>query len=270
VAAESQQPSDRWYLRCALVLITCLIGMLAPARVAEMQGPTSGQPDVRKLISPEVVESGEPVDVWVIVTGSSATTDEPFPFDGVLTIDMSGSMAADPPHSDPNYLRLAAAKRFVECVDPDTRLAIVTFDEDATLEIGLTSDKDALNATLDGLWLQSGGGTNIYEAMQVSQNHLVQHAAPERAKYIVLLTDGQDTTGHSDSQIQGLAEDAARQGLTYFGVALGDEADLGLLWWIAHTTGGQAYASPDADGLEPVMHLGLSMIYSVHDAKSLS
>jgi hypothetical protein len=198
---------------------------------------------------PTSVEAGDPVHVLVSVQGCSGILTQPVNFDGVLVIDMSNSMDDDPPQSDPTDKRLDAAIAFVNCVAPQTRLAVVTFSDDAELLQALTSDKSILRSKIDSLRGRADGSTNMYDAMDIAQQHLIDFSYAGREKFIILLTDGMDNSGHSDLDFMNLADDAHGHGIRYLTIGLGEEADLARLFMIAVRTGGEWYISVDASQL---------------------
>ena len=222
------------------VLISSLAFLAAPPRNA-----ASEQPQVWKVRTPEAVLAGQPVSVTVRIRGAMGIVSEPVPFDGVLLIDQSGSMA----QSDPHGKRIDAATSFVDCVAPDTRLAIVTYCDSVSVVVGLTSDKQQLRSGLEGLRGQYCGATNMYGAIEIADEVLTTGGSADREWYAVLLTDGWDNSGHVETDFFDKATEAETLGIVYFGVALGPEANFGLLYMISDVTKGKAFSSADADGL---------------------
>lgn len=224
--------SKAWYV----LIATCWLLM----HVTPLQA--TGEPEIWKYRTPDIVESGDPVTITIRVEGYSGVVPEPIPFDGVLLIDMSDSIDDSPPHSDPQDHRLDAAISFVKCVAPQTRLALVTFSSEAALKQGLTTDQILLESKIDQLRGQADGGTNIYDAMDMAQDILTTQALPDRERFIILLTDGSDNS-HTDLEFLNLAQTAAQNSIVYFTIALGSEADYGLLYMIADITEGEAFPS---------------------------
>jgi hypothetical protein len=126
---------------------------------------------------------------------------------------------------------------------------VVTFSDDAQLLQALTSDKSVLRSKIDSLRGDAAGSTNMYDAMDIAQQHLIDFAYDEREKFIILLTDGKDNSGHSDLDFMNLANDAHDHGIRYLTIGLGDEADLARLFMIAELTEGEWYISVDASQL---------------------
>jgi hypothetical protein len=232
------------------LILLALNPLFVPSSHAQQQ--CNGTPSVQKLVYPPSAEAGDPVTVSITVGGCSGEVSEPIPFDGVLLIDMSNSMDDDPPYSDPNDLRIDAAISFVNCVAADTELAIVTFSSDANLVQTMTSDKPLLVSQLDGLRGHAEGSTNMYEGMVLAQQHLTSLSSGQRERFIILLADGEDNSGHSSSEFFTLANNAAGHNIRYLTIALGSDADLFSLFTIATLTGGQWFTSADASELQGV------------------
>ncbi len=112
--------------------------------------------------------------------------------DIVLVIDRSGSMAGSRITA-----AKAAAKEFVNVVlqDPNTRIAIVSFASDVTIETnaavdsGFTSNQEELTAAIDRM--RATGGTLTQGGMHQASALLTGSSAD--MKNIVLLSDGEPT-----------------------------------------------------------------------------
>ncbi len=241
-------------LQCSMLavflVLLALNLLLVPSSRAQQQ--CNGTPFIQKWVDPPSAEAGDPVSVLITVGGCSGEVSEPIPFDGVLLIDMSNSMDDDPPYSDPNDLRIDAAISFVKCVAADTKLAIVTFSTDANLVQAMTSDKPLLESKLEGLKGQADGSTNMYDGMALAQQHLTSFSSGQRERFIILLADGEDNSGHSSSEFFTLANNAAGHNIHYLTIALGSGADLFSLFTIATLTDGESFTSTDASGLQGV------------------
>jgi hypothetical protein len=226
-----------------VALAAGLVLMLTP--VVEGQQACDGRPTVRKLVAPASVEAGDPVHVIIEIGGCSGISPEKLPFVGAILIDQSSSMGT----TDPNDVRLNAAKAFVDCVAPSTRLAAIKFANSASVIQPLTSDKTALKAAIENLRGERDGATNIYEAMKLAQQILSGEPA-DLAKYVLLLTDGVDTTGHTGDEFLALTSAALQQEIIYLTVALGSSVPAYFFaWGIAEATNGQFFQSVNPDQL---------------------
>ncbi|HEX9697022.1 MAG TPA: type II secretion system F family protein [Actinomycetota bacterium] len=125
-----------------------------------------------------VAEAGRPVENFSV---EPLTTTIPASI--ALAIDVSGSTAGRP-LSDAK----AAAKDFVGRLPGGTRVGIVAFSDTAWVRTGITADRGALRAGIDGL--KAGGGTALYDGIALAAGTL----APEPGqKTIVVFSDGRDT-----------------------------------------------------------------------------
>ncbi len=149
--------------------------------------------------------------------------------DLALVMDSSGSMN----WNDPERLRISAAKNFVDALLPEDRAAVVDFDHWAKTLQGLTTDKTAVKAAIDRI--DASGGTNIAAGVSFGNDILINNGQPERARMMILLTDGE---GYYHSYY---TEQAKLHGITIYTIALGSSVDTRLLQGIATETGGQFY-----------------------------
>jgi len=105
------------------------------------------------------------------------------PFNLLLILDVSGSVEN---HVD--FIR-KAARAFVNTVDVNDRVSIVTFNDDVKNLSGFSADKDALSDSLDSF--DAGGGTALYDAIGYGLTDILKPLKGERAA-IVILSDGDD------------------------------------------------------------------------------
>ena len=113
-------------------------------------------------------------------------------FDFVLAIDASSSMLAD--DYTPNRLEVAkdAATLFVDELNAQARIAVFSFAGTTFIKQRLTEDKRKVTESIKGITFESASGTAIGEAIMTATNIL---AESNKAKVIVLLTDGQSNVG---------------------------------------------------------------------------
>ena len=158
------------------------------------------------------------------------------PFSLVMLLDTSGSTI--------NFRQQInqAAIRFLEALGPEDRVAIVDFNgKGPKLQLPFSTDRRKIAYTI-GITLQTGKGeTPLYDALKLSVKELA-HEAPRRRKAIIVLTDGLDTEARNgdraivgkasaanvssaikaetNSQVVSVLNDADRQGVTIFPLAL--------------------------------------------------
>ena len=185
--------------------------------------------------------------------------------DVVLTIDVSGSMQA----TDVAPTRLDAAKRaattLIDQLPGSDRIALVSFDSQAAVRQGLTTDRNAVKAALDTL--RPGSGTAMGDGLLVAYNLLNPSAraasgSRERPAMIVLLTDGVSNQGRnpltvaqqiagSNVKVQTIGIGLRNGSATVRGEPVGgvDEATLSA---IAQATGGKYYYAEAAGQLQAI------------------
>ncbi len=118
------------------------------------------------------------------------------PADIVLVVDTSGSMGDED--------KLAQAQqgldRFLTQLSPRDRVALVAFNDQATLVRPLAemqpSARQALQGSIDGLFAE--GGTAVYDATLGALDLLQKQADPKHIAAEVVLTDGEDNKSSSN------------------------------------------------------------------------
>lgn len=124
----------------------------------------------------EVTENGEAREILSIEPSTA-------PFNLVLLVDVSGSV-----ENYVNFIR-KTARAFVETVDRNDRISIVTFNEDVKVLSRFTTDKTRLSESLDTF--DAGGGTAYYDALAYVLSDTLRPLKGERTA-IVILSDGDD------------------------------------------------------------------------------
>jgi VWFA-related protein len=163
----------------------------------------------------------------------------------VLVMDVSGSMAGQP-LADAQ----AAALALVDQLGPQDEVAFLAFadvvdlDEiDPAREHPPTTDRAVLRALINGL--EAGGGTPLYDALYKAVRWAEEAELGHRA--VVLLTDGIDEgPGSLVASAETPIQEATRNNVPIFTIALGSEIDEGYLERVARTTGGFYQETPDS------------------------
>ena len=105
------------------------------------------------------------------------------PVNLVLLLDVSGSIE--------NYVTFIrkAAREFVNTVDKNDRISIVTFRDDVSVLADFTTDKAKLSQSLDSF--DAGGSTAYYDALGYALSESLRPLKNDRTA-VVVLTDGDD------------------------------------------------------------------------------
>jgi Ca-activated chloride channel homolog len=182
--------------------------------------------------------------------------------DYIIAIDSSGSMLAE--DYEPN--RLAAAKdsaiSFIDLLDVQTNVGIISFAGTSFISQGLTSDKSKVKGAVESIDIISVGGTAIGDAIVLATNSFKVSEVPEmdRGRSVILLTDGQSNVGIT---VEGAAEYAVQDGVVVHALGIGTEdggiftedliasqLDATTLQLLAEKTGGKFYFINNEQELE--------------------
>lgn len=155
----------------------------------------------------------------------------------VIAIDTSGSVEGQPLQNS-----IGAAKNFVNTLEPEDKLALITFASEVVTYSGLTDDHASIIRALDTL--EATGNTTLYDAIGVSIDLLKNR--PER-KVIVLLTDGNDS-GISTLTFDDCINAANNWSTPIYPIGYGG-VDKNILERLANLTGGFAQVQPDSNSL---------------------
>jgi Mg-chelatase subunit ChlD len=154
------------------------------------------------------------------------------PADVVLLIDASNSMS-DPTRAGRSKLEAVqeGASSFVARMRPEDRAAVIAFNNEAQLRIGLSADAAALQAAIEGI--QPAPGTRIDVALYAAAVELAGPSRrPDSRGVILLMTDGQPAP-ETRAAALGAAEGARAAGHDIFVIGVGEGVDLDLLATLA-------------------------------------
>lgn len=115
------------------------------------------------------------------------------PFSLVLLLDVSGSTKPI------RQLIASSAARFIDALPPDSRIAVVAFNEKTEVLVDFTVDRKKVFYAVGLVESQKkGGNTMLYRALNFSLDKLQKEN--DRRKAIVVLTDGIDTDLEADDR----------------------------------------------------------------------
>lgn len=252
-----------------------LVLILAGVRPAAAQTPAAAslrlaQPNAARF--PEVTLYAYPVDArGVFMSGAGANafqvTENGLPaqirsldarggsLDVCLALDCSLSMVND---AKLEYAR-RAAREFLQQLGAEDQAGVVTFADGSMLEQPLTRDRDLALAAVDRS--QATGMTTafldgVYWAItqvalrpQGGGSVVGSSSARSGARRVVLaLTDGQDNA--SKVTMQQLIDYARANGVSLYMVALGEDAAIPPLQYLAQQTGGICLDAPAPQDLQ--------------------
>lgn len=177
-------------------------------------------------------------------------------FDFVLAIDASGSMLAD--DFTPNRLEAAkkAAFSFMDEIPRRAKVAVISFGGTTFVKQRLTEDFLKVKEAINSMEIEFASGTAIGDAIISSAN---QFEEGERAKVVVLLTDGQSNVGTLPEEAIKYANDnhvtvntigvATETGGEFEEIDIISRLDEYTLESIATNTGGKYYKAENVQGL---------------------
>jgi len=156
----------------------------------------------------------------------------------LILVDKSGSMgnpAMD--YRDKIDILKQSVVSAVQVLNPYYSVGILSFDADTEWTVPITKAGNS-TAIIEYLKkLSPGGGTRMYPAMEEAFEALLQDGA--QVRHLLIVSDGLvDSADYS-----GLARRMASQGITISTVAVGKDADTGLMREIADTGAGRFYAA---------------------------
>jgi Ca-activated chloride channel family protein len=166
-----------------------------------------------------------------------------------LVLDRSGSMINEVGGVPKIAMAQAAARGALAfLLKHHDQIGIVDFEIKAKTLVPLTQVEAGNVAEIEGKIdaIPANGGTNIYKGLAAGVKEIERSKAKDR--HIILLTDGISEPGTYKELVPGLKKGK----ISVATVALGAEADFGLLKEIAAETGGNYYATEDARDLPKI------------------
>jgi Ca-activated chloride channel family protein len=194
-------------------------------------------------VSPDLVRGGE----WTLLQmGMNAPVDPATvtrpPLDVAVVLDRSGSMA--------DAGKMTYAKQgldlLVDALGETDTFSLVAFDSTAQKLFGpaRVSDRAALKAIVDAI--QPGTSTNIYDGLKLGYDAAASVGDETQVRRVIFLTDGLANQGITDpSAIEAMSASYGEQYIGLTTIALGSDADVGLLRDLAEQAGGNAYFLED-------------------------
>lgn len=165
----------------------------------------------------------------------------------LFVLDRSGSMQQRVGAATRLAIAKEATLTATELLGPASRVAIVVFDEQASVLLPWTSTEDLapVEAALDDL--VPGGGTALFPGL-ASARDLLQ-ASESATRHVVLMTDGLSQPGDFTAVTREIVDLEA----TVSTVAIGQGADVARIREIAQIGGGAAHVTSDFRALPGIL-----------------
>ena len=178
-----------------------------------------------------------------LISGKTVTAlrNEEQPLAIVIAIDTSGSVRGQPLQN-----AVAAAKVFINTLQAEDKVGVVSFNETAEVMSNLSNDHAAVITILENLVAQ--GNTALYNGLIESINLLENR--PER-KVILLLTDGYET-GQSTFKFDDVVNAANSWSTPIYPIGYG-AVDRNTLERMGPLTGGFTQIRPDSNTLNEAL-----------------
>ncbi len=168
-----------------------------------------------------------------------------------LLIDKSGSMNEGAPVSKIAMAREAAAQA-VEILQAGDVLGVLAFEYTPQWVVRpapVNDAEDARNVVRRVSTIEAGGGTDIYNALQLAYDTL--RRTPAQVKHIILVTDGQSTS--APGLWETLMTRMRRDHITLSAVAVGADADQNLLQRLVRQGDGRYYYADVPENIPQVV-----------------
>lgn len=168
----------------------------------------------------------------------------------VIALDRSGSMSGSK-----IVLAREAAARAVELLRDDDTFGFTAFDHEIweVIPVGLLHDKeDAIEQILS---VPAAGGTDIFPSVAKAYEDLSDLKL--QRKHIILLTDGQSEMPPGYEEV---IEEGKKNNITLSTVAIGTDADWGLLEELSDQGGGRFYDVVDESTIPAILTRETSML----------
>lgn len=180
--------------------------------------------------------------------------------DYVIVVDASGSMTAD----DFQPSRLGAAKQaaisFVDVLDAQTNIGIISFAGSSFIDLALTNEKSEIKDKINNINIINAGGTAIGDAVVLASNMFKISKTQDKGRSVILLTDGQSNVGIS---IEDAITYASKNGVVVNTIGIGTseggtfmdsnavtQLDSSTLQKLSEETGGKFYLVTNKEDLK--------------------
>lgn len=213
-----------------------------------------------------LAEDNQPVKIATVAASNE-------PLNVAILLDTSGSMAGDKIKA-----ARSAASKFIEDLQNNDQVAVLTFDKSVTSRIDFTLDHTAAEQQVE---LIPDPIPNAYTCLYDAAYESIQNASalPSGQRAIILLTDGKDEANngtpcslHTLDDVISLASES-KTSIPIYTIGLGSDADTQSLQRMASETGGRYQASPDSTQLDALFGLLLDELrsqYVIHYTSAAS
>ena len=170
------------------------------------------------------------------------------PLNLAIVVDASGSMAGAPIE----YLR-EGLYRMLDDLQPDDRISLVAFSDDARVMLEAIEGERTTDLTLAIDDIEAGGSTNIYEGLRTGYELVAAHGEEGRQNRVILLSDGEATAGiTSSAKLVEMSATYNEAGYALTTVGMGTEFDPELMRELSEKGAGAFYYLEDPAAVQEV------------------
>lgn len=182
----------------------------------------------------------------------------------MFVIDNSGSMYPQEmvdgsEENDIQFRRVDLSNRIIDKLKGDYKFGAGKFTFEYEELVSMTNDKEKVKEGINSIktLTEKFSGTYIGNALEGGLKQFKAENNDVR-KYLVLLTDGKDTTdvkGYDEKKTTNAINEAKEKGVKVFTIGLGNDLDTEVLQNIATQTGGKYYYASSSEVLEDIFEL---------------
>jgi tight adherence protein B len=201
----STSRTTRSRIAAALVALGAVLLLVAPPAAAQAEAievrsvDATGFPLVRAVVAAPPV-GGDLGDAFRVVDGgeerpASAIRLRTNDLNVVLAIDISGSMGGEPMQQ-----AQAAVAELLATLPDSVPVSVVVFGRDAHVQHDFSTDRASIQAAVDGLIVESGGGGSATALFDGVMRSLSQLSARGGSGALVVLADGADSSSTATTE----------------------------------------------------------------------
>jgi Ca-activated chloride channel homolog len=197
----------------------------------------------------KIVQEGDRTFLQVGIQAMKGEAPKRPPLNVALVIDRSGSMQEE------GKLEAAklAARRLVERLGPNDVFSLVVFDDNVQVLLPARPMRDKGRAQRVVAGIECGGGTNIFEGLQLGYREALKNAGREGVSRVILLSDGEVTSGEMDpAKFQQLAAANVDRDIQTTAVGLGISFNEELMMSVAREGRGNYHFIKDGGDTQKV------------------